>query len=195
MTGKRVGRKRRIEREELMAAIEAVARRAGLGGLSIDAVAREAGISKSSVLYDCGNKSALLADFTEYQLEAHSRKCDEARIRYQGSPNPSLLAMIENFRTAPTDEEMSVAMLICAGVGADANCRDVMRSKIAGDTQRITDEATDKHRILRTFLALHGLAFFEYFGFYQFDENTRSRLLDDLVAIAENDGPDPPAVD
>ncbi|WP_234967759.1 TetR/AcrR family transcriptional regulator [Pontibaca methylaminivorans] len=176
-----------------MAAIERVARRTGMDGLSIDAVAREAGISKSSVLYDCGNKSALLAEFIRYRLETYSRNCDEARTRYQGQSNPSFRAMIENHRTAPTDEEMSVAMLICAGAGKDANCREIMREKITEDTQRVIDESADKNRILQAFLALHGLAFLEYFGFCHFDEGIRNQLLDDLMSIAENDHGDRPA--
>ena len=184
-----MGRKRTIDRGALMGAIEAVARREGLDGLSIDAVAKEAGISKSSVLYDCGSKSALLAEFTRHQLDAHCKGYEAARARYEGQSNGSLRAMIDEFRTAPTDEEMSVAMLICAGVGKDANCREVMRRKIAEDTCRVMDEATDKRVILRTLLSLHGLAFLEYFGFHQFDDSTRNELLDDLLAIAENDRP------
>lgn len=184
-----MGRKRTIDRGALMNAIEAVARREGLDGLSIDAVAKEAGISKSSVLYDCGSKSALLAEFTRHQLEAHGKGCEAARARYAGQPNASFRAMIDEFRTAPTDEEMSVAMLICAGVGKDANCREVMRGKIAEETRRVIDEATDKRAVLRALLSLHGLAFLEYFGFYHFDETVRNELLDDLLAIAEKDRP------
>ena len=55
-----MGRKRSIDRDELMRAVDAVARRAGVSGLSIDAVATEAGVSKSSVVYDCQGKACLL---------------------------------------------------------------------------------------------------------------------------------------
>jgi len=184
-----MGRKRRIDRNALIRAIETVARREGMDGLSIDAVAREAGISKSSVLYDVGSKSALLAEFIRCRLDMQTQGCEAALRRHEGRPNPFLRAMIDNFRSAPTDEEISVAMLVCAGVGEHADCRDIMRAKIAEDTRRIIEEATDKRETLRALLALHGLAFLEYFGFYRFDETTRNQLLDDLMAIAEKGEP------
>lgn len=186
-----MARKRTIDRNELMQAIESVARRTGLEGLTIDAVAREAGISKSSVLYDCGSKSALLAEFTRHQIGLHEAACQAARARHDdGGPNPSFRALIEEFRTAPTDDEMAVALLICAGVSADASCREVMAGKIGSDTARIIAEASDKRRILRALLALHGLAFLEYFGFQQFDRTVRDELLDDLMAIASDPSDD-----
>lgn len=184
-----MGRKRTIGQSELMRAIEAVARREGLEGLSIDAVAKEAGISKSSVLYDCGSKSALLAEFIRHQLEVQAQGHEAALSRHQGSPSPFFRAMIDNFRSAPSDEEISVAMLVCAGVGEHASCREIMRTKIAADTERIIEEAADKRETLRALLALHGLAFLEYFGFCRFDDATRNQLLDDLVAVAEKRGP------
>ena len=56
-----MGRKRTIDRDALMDGVESVARREGVSGLSIDALAKEVGISKSSVVYDCGSKAGLLA--------------------------------------------------------------------------------------------------------------------------------------
>mgnify|MGYP002715770027 CR=1 FL=1 len=58
-----MGRKRTIDRDALMDGVESVARREGVSGLSIDALAKEVGISKSSVVYDCGSKAGLLAAF------------------------------------------------------------------------------------------------------------------------------------
>ena len=52
-----MGRKRTIDRDALMDGVESVARREGVSGLSIDALAKEVGISKSSVVYDCGSKA------------------------------------------------------------------------------------------------------------------------------------------
>ena len=95
-----MGRKRTIGQSELMRAIEAVARREGLEGLSIDAVAKEAGISKSSVLYDCGSKSALLAEFIRNQLEVQAQG-HEAAVGYvpQGRVIVPMLTVRENLET------------------------------------------------------------------------------------------------
>ncbi|WP_100526176.1 TetR/AcrR family transcriptional regulator [Paracoccus aminovorans] len=182
-----LGRKRSIDRDELMQAIERVARRSGVAGLSIDAVAKEAGISKSSVVYDCESKAGLLAAFTRHQMAQHRASFDEVLVRHQGQPNARLRALIETFRTAPTDEEIAMAMLISAGMGENAECREIMREVMAEDADAIAAQAGDKPKMLRALLTLHGMAFLEYFGFHRFDDKTRNEILDELMAVAERD--------
>ncbi|HWL55918.1 MAG TPA: TetR family transcriptional regulator [Paracoccus sp. (in: a-proteobacteria)] len=182
-----MGRKRTIDRDELMQAVEAVARRDGIGGLSIDAVAKEAGVSKSSVVYDCESKAGLLAAFTRHQLCQHRAKFDAAHARQQGKPNAWLRAVIEEFRTAPTDEDIAMALLISVGMGANAECRDIMREQLRRDADNIAAEADEPDRMLRTLLTLHGIAFLEFFDLHRFDDVTRNKILDDLMAIVDTD--------
>lgn len=185
--GKTVGRKRSIDRECLMQAVECVARRHGVSGLSIDAVAKEAGISKSSVVYDCESKAGLLVAFTRYQLDQHRDKFEEAYARHEGKPNACLRAMIDEFRTAPTDEDIAMALLISAGMGESAECHEIMRQELRGDAERVAADAAEPRKMLRALLTLHGMAFMEYFGFHRFDDVTRNEILDDLMAIADSD--------
>ncbi|WP_245155738.1 TetR/AcrR family transcriptional regulator [Paracoccus ravus] len=182
-----MGRKRTIDREELMGAVEAVVRRDGIGGLSIDAVAKEAGVSKSSVVYDCETKAGLLAAFTRHQLAQHRAKFDATALRFAGQPNACLKSLIETFRTAPTDEDVAMALLLSVGMGANSECRDIMRTEMRMDAERIRAEAADPQRMLRTLLTLHGMAFLEFYDLHRFDESSRTTLLDDLMAIAESD--------
>lgn len=182
-----MGRKRSIDRDELMLAIERVARRSGIAGLSIDAVAREAGISKSSVVYDCDSKAGLMAAFTRHQMSKHRADFEQVLDRHQGQPNAWLRASIENFRTAPTEDEVAMAMLIAAGMGENAECREIMRECMAEDADRIALEAGNKAKMLRALLTLHGMAFLEFFGFYRFDDQTRNEILDELMAVAQSD--------
>ena len=182
-----LGRKRSIDRDELMQAIERVARRSGISGLSIDAVAKEAGISKSSVVYDCDSKAGLLAAFTRHQMTLHRAEFDTVLARHLGQPNARLRAMIENFRTAPTDDDIAMAMLISAGMGENAECREIMRDCMSEDADQVRVEAGNKPKMLRALLTLHGMAFLEFFGFHRFDDTIRNEILDELMAVAESD--------
>ena len=56
-----VGRRRTIDRDNVLDAAEAVVAAVGAPGLTIDAVARQAGITKGGVQYCFGSKSDLIA--------------------------------------------------------------------------------------------------------------------------------------
>lgn len=182
-----MGRKRSIDRDELMQAIERVARRSGIAGLSIDAVAKEAGISKSSVVYDCDSKAGLLAAFIRHKMAQHCGRLPDVQARHKGKPNARLREMIDEYRRVPTEEELAMALLISASMGEHAECREIMSEKLAGDAEMVAAQAGNRQRMLMTLLTLHGMAFLEYFGFYRFDQETRNEILDELMAVAESD--------
>jgi AcrR family transcriptional regulator len=182
-----LGRKRSIDREDLMLAVERVARRCGIAGLSIDAVAKEAGISKSSVVYDYESKAGLLAAFTRHSMIKRRADLHEALARQEGKPNARLRAVIEHFRAEPTEDDLLVAMLISAGMGQNDECRDIMRECMAEDADQVAAQAGNKAKMLRALLTLHGMAFLEFFGFYRFDDKARNDILDELMEIAEGD--------
>lgn len=188
-----MGRKRTIDRDALMEAVESVARREGVSGLSIDAVAREVGISKSSVVYDCGSKAGLLTAFTRHQLCQYRDRFDEALQAHAGQPNAWLRAMIDMGREAPSDDDVAMTMLISASMGENAECRELMREALAEDARRVAADAQDRGRMLQLLLAVHGLFFLECFGLHRFDEITRQELLDGLMDALEADAGSSPA--
>jgi AcrR family transcriptional regulator len=170
-----------------MDAVESVARREGVSGLSIDAVAKEAGISKSSVVYDCGSKAALLSDFTRHQLGQYRMRFHEALQAHAGQPNAWLRAMIDMGREAPSDDDVAITMLISASMGENAECRELMRKSLDEDARRVAADAQDCGKMLQLLLAVHGLLFLECFGLQRFDEITRQELLDGLMKTLEAD--------
>lgn len=182
-----MGRKRSIDREELMKAVESVVRRDGIAGLSIDAVAKEAGVSKSSVVYDCETKAGLMAAFTRHQLAQHRAKFDATAAHFEGQPNARLKTLIETFRTVPTDEDIAMALLLSVGLGANSECRAIMRAEMVRDADAIRAEAAEPYLMLRTLLTLHGMAFLEFYDLHRFDESARNMLLDDLMAVVNSD--------
>lgn len=171
----------------LMDGVESVARREGVSGLSIDAVAKEVGISKSSVVYDCGSKAGLLTAFTRHQLCQYRARFDEAMQAHAGQPNAWLRTMIEMGREAPSDDDVAMTMLISASMGENAECRELMRESLAEDARRVVADAQDQRKMLQLLLAAHGLFFLECFGLHRFDEITRQELLDGLMKSLEAD--------
>lgn len=188
-----MGRKRTIDRDALMNGVESVARRDGVSGLSIDALAREVGISKSSVVYDCGSKAGLLAAFTRHKIGQYRQRFDEALQAHAGQPNAWLRTMIEMGREGPSEDDVAMTMLISASMGEHAECRELMRAALAEDARRVLADAEDQGKMLQLLLAVHGLFFLECFGLQRFDEITRQELLDGFMKSLEADKGSSPA--
>lgn len=185
-----MGRKRTIDREATMLAIEQVVRRQGVGGLSIDAVAKEAGISKSSVVYDFRNKAGLLAAFTRNRIAAHRDQLD-GHLPQDEDPNRFLRGMIDATEQSPTEEEVSVAMIISAAMSAEAECHELMSREIDEVQSRVMREADDPRRAKLAYLALHGIKSLEFFGFCRFDPESRHELMEDIRWLLQARPADP----
>ncbi len=177
-----MGRKRTIDREATMAAIEAVVRRHGVSGLSIDAVAKEAGISKSSVVYDFKNKAGLLAAFTRSRLDAHSAHI-EGNLPDDGQPNRWLRSLLSCSEDSPTDEETSIAMIISSAMSSEEECHTLMCREINEVFDRVIAEASNPRASTLAYLALHGIKSLEFFGFRRFDPESRQQLLHDIYEL------------
>ncbi|MEI4486641.1 TetR/AcrR family transcriptional regulator [Frigidibacter sp. MR17.14] len=182
-----MGRRRSIDRETLMTAIEQVVRQHGLSGLSIDAVAREAGISKSSVIYDFENKAALLAEFTRSRIGRHRAAQAEACAAAPEGRDRWLRGLLDCARKPPSDDDVATAMILSAGVAAHDECRAVVRDCVTDDLERITAEAGDKDAALLAYLAFFGLKSLEHFGFREIDPAFRNRCLDLIGAQIQPD--------
>lgn len=179
-----MGRKRTIDRDATMAAIEAVVLRDGAGGLSIDAVAREAGISKSSVVYDFRNKAGLLAAFMFNRMNAHLEQIAATRDGIEG-PDRWLRAMIQSSDTTPSSEEVAVAMMLAAATHTSEECHCVMSGKIGKFLELAEQDAADLRVTRLAFLALHGLKCLEFFSFQEFDLDTRHQMLNDITRLLD----------
>lgn len=176
-----MGRKRTIDRNHTMDAIEAVVKKHGVAGLSIDAVAQEAGISKSSVVYDFQNKGALLAAFVEQKIAQKRQGIDDARQAIpDGHPNPFLHAMIDFCGVARNDEDTACAMAITASLSSNDACRTLMQDHFRNDMDVVIAEAQDPRRARMAWTALHGLMSMEYLDLFRFSPEDRRQILDDI---------------
>lgn len=192
-----MGRKRTIDRDATMAAIQSVVRRDGVGGLSIDAVAKEAGISKSSVVYDFQNKAGLLAAFTRNRMEGHRQQL-EASLPSPDQPNRWLHAIMDCMAESPSDEDIEVAMLIAAATTSQEECHTIMCKEFGTSLCRVLAEAPDPRKARLAFVALHGLKSLEFLRFHHFDAISREEVLSDIAALLDlpsSDDDDPPKPD
>ncbi|QUS36402.1 TetR/AcrR family transcriptional regulator [Falsirhodobacter algicola] len=178
-----MGRKRTIDRNVTMEAIETVVREQGVAGLSIEAVARAAGISKSSVVYDFASKDALLAAFVRQRLERKRAELDDAAKAHAGRPNAYLHGILDRCTQTPSDEDISCAMAITASLSGNSACREMMGERFAEDLGRVLSEADDPGRARLAWVALHGIMSLEYLGFHTFPPDERGQLLADISAF------------
>lgn len=175
-----MGRKKVIDREKTMQAIEAVVRQHGLAGLTIDAVAKEAGISKASVLYDFSNKNAMLAAFIRCRMETKSAAIDEACAAACWAENSWLKGLMANIQTAPSEEDLAIAMIVAAGTGNSDECRTIFCETVARDLARVTGQSDNPRAALLAYLAAYGLMTMEYFRFHSFPPDRRDQILQDI---------------
>lgn len=178
-----LGRKRTIDRNVTMEAIESVVREHGVSGLSIEAVARTAGISKSSVVYDFASKDALLAAFIRQRLEQKKADLEAAASAHEGESDAFLRGMVDHCSKRPSDEDISCAMAITASFSDDNTCRGLMGETFAADLHRIMEETTDPSRARLAWAALHGIMSLEYLGFFSFPPAERQQILADISAM------------
>lgn len=189
-----MGRKRTIDREATMAAIEAVILRDGAGGLSIDAVAREAGISKSSVVYDFRNKAGLLAAFMQSRMDAHREQILALRATLDG-PNAFLRAALQECVGCQSEEEMAVAMMLAAAARSSDECHNVLCREITGFMDMAQQDAADERATRLAFVALHGLQCLEYFSLVRLDPQIRQNIVQDIAGLLQAPTPDTPSPD
>lgn len=180
-----MGRKRTIDRDATMAAIESVVHKHGVGGLSIDAVAKEAGISKSSVVYDFQNKAGLLSAFTRSRMDSHRNAIETLRDELNGKDR-WLRAALKNAVDGPTEEETAAAMMLCAAASDTEDCLSIMQQELNYVLEQVNADAGDGRMARLAFLALHGLKTMEYFNFRRFSIEERRKILDDIASLLDS---------
>ncbi|WP_417679478.1 TetR/AcrR family transcriptional regulator [Pseudodonghicola sp.] len=180
-----MGRRKRIERNDILTAVETVIRDFGPSGLTIEAVAERAGISKASVLYDFKTKKQLLAAYVARQIEMKAAQRCERMAQAEACSNPWLSALIEEAESPPSEEEISGAVQLTASMGADDMSRAQMRAFFDAEIARIQSEAADPRQALLAWLALNGIMSLEYLGFHRFDAPLRAQILDDIRKLIQ----------
>lgn len=187
-----MGRRKTIDREGIMLAIEAVVKKHGAAALTIEAVAREAGISKSSVLYDFSTKTALITAYVEHKLARQLAERQALADQTPERPDVWLHGLLSEIEQPPSQDEMSCAFLITASLETDGPCHGLVRALLDEEAARIRDQAAAPRRATIAWLALQGVRSLEYLGLHHFDPSERQEILNDirdLIPTPETPGP------
>ena len=174
-----MGRKRTIDREAVLDAAERVVIRDGAARLTLDAVAVEAGISKASVLYDCGSKQALIRTVIERCIE-----CKETRVRETASsldgPDAHLRARIALASDPLPDKDRALIFGFLASLAQDEELREPIRKAYGSTLNEVRTTAIEPRGAMLAFLALEGLRSLEWLGLHTWAQEERAALLSDI---------------
>ncbi|MBO1112726.1 TetR/AcrR family transcriptional regulator [Bordetella petrii] len=175
-----MGRRRTVDREQLLDAAETIIEASGAAGLTIDAVARAVGITKGGVQYCFGNKDALIDALFERWGAAYDRIFAEVAA---GSADPLDAVRAHVAATRRTDEVSAKSASLLAALAQTpehlASTRLWYRQRIAG-----LDLSTPAGRRARlAFLATEGAFMLRFFGFMDIDEAEWQAIFDDLQTL------------
>lgn len=180
-----MARPRTIDRDAVLDAAQRVVARDGAAGLTLEAVAAEAGISKASVLYDCGTKQALMKALIERRIAAEDGRIGEIEARLGPVPDAAIRARLGSELRDLTDEDRSVALSLCALVAQDADLRapiqEMMRRRIA----KVLETSTQPRGALLAFLAIEGLMALEWLGLHHWQTEERGKLIAEIGWLAD----------
>lgn len=148
-----MGRRRTIDRDQLLDAAEAVIAREGAAGLTIDAVAKEMGITKGGVQYCFGTKDALI----------------DAIFERWGKAYDSLFEAVAGKQPTPliqTPEHLE-------------GSNQWYRSRLEG----LDLSAPEGRRARLAFLAVEGAFMLRYFRLMDIGQDEWDSMLDDVRAL------------
>lgn len=177
-----MSRTRKITADEILDAAERVVVREGAAGLSIDAVAREAGVSKSRVVYDHKTKSGLLEALIDRRIQAEMERVRKSVEDSADTLYPELFGRIATAEREFDETERAVAMAVTASMSNEAKIQQQMREWTDVELKAM-ESAPRPKAALMAYLALTGLCLTELFGFHQWEEAERRKILDGVRAI------------
>lgn len=180
-----MGRRKTIDRDEVLRVAEALVAEQGVGGLTIDAVANAAGITKGGVQSCFKNKESLI----DAMLRRWGKTYDESVEKIVGEDTSSralIKAHIESTRMADSASQGKAASLLASIVDSPDHLtwvRSWYKDRVAA-----IDASTDQGRRDRiAFLATEGAFFLRFFGFMDIDDESWQELFTDIKRSSGED--------
>lgn len=177
-----MSRTRKITADEILDAAERVVVREGAAGLSIDAVAREADVSKSRVVYDHKTKSALLEALIDRRVQAELERTRKSVEDSADTPHPELFGRIATSERVMDETERAVAMAVTASMSKEVKIQQQIRDWVLTDLKAMERGPRPKAAFM-AYLALSGFCCMELFGFHEWEEAERHKILDGVRAV------------
>lgn len=177
--------RRNNARAEVLAAAERVAAKLGPGRLTIDAVVAESGMSKGGVLYHFPSKSALVEGMINHMVDGSNLRVEAMVNRLQGSPNPTLQALIEVQNDNWLEEE-GLSRALMAAVAQDPEHVGMVRDNKREIFERIKVETGDSIGALVLWLAADALSIYKVLNISCFTPEEDRKFHQRLVELSEH---------
>ena len=171
-----MGRRRTIDRDQLLDAAEAVIGREGAAGLTIDAVAKEMGITKGGVQYCFGTKDALIDAIFERWGKAYDSLFEAVAWKQR------VRAHAEATQRSDELSSSKAAALMAALIQTPEHLEGSnqwYRSRLEG----LDLSAPEGRRARLAFLAVEGAFMLRYFRLMDIDQEEWDSMLDDVRAL------------
>lgn len=159
-------------------------RRDGAARVTLNAVAAEAGVSKSTVLYNCKNKEALLLALIERRIAAEENTANEIRAALDAAPDSGIRTRIALARREMSEDDRAVILSLSATIAQNNELAAPIRAHYARVLDEILQTSTTSDDAFIAFLAIEGLHCLERFEILQLDPDRRRRTLDDITRLA-----------
>lgn len=158
-----MGRKKTLDRDNLLGVVATIVANGGVGALTIDGVAKAAGISKGGVQSTFGTKDDMIkALFDRCQQEVDARLAPVAERADTGEN--WVLAYLELL--SQVDGATGVIMAgVFAAMAKTPAYREDLHRRYAGRLREMEATGGNDRNMRLVFLAAHGAFFLRYFGF------------------------------
>ncbi|TPW30402.1 TetR/AcrR family transcriptional regulator [Pararhizobium mangrovi] len=182
-----MGRKKTIDRDQIIAAALDVIRRDGTDSMSIDAVASAAGISKASVLYEFKTKQALIHAVVENEVARHESRLGELRQRMGCAGSTEMRAMLAAADEMPSREDRAVMLGLCSAMVKDETLRGMIREHYRKRLDEVNETAHHARGARLAFLALEGLMSMERLELSVLGEDCRAEVMKDIAWLVDQE--------
>jgi AcrR family transcriptional regulator len=176
-------------RERILFGAEEVVLRDGVAHLTLGAAASEASISKGGVLYHFPSRDALVAAMVQ-RLSSSFDTDLERQGGSSGSPGAFTRAYVEATLGPPSDaaasRERRLGAAVIAGIAADTKLLEPLRERFAEWQDALVTDGLPPACASLVRLAADGLWFTELLGLAPLDENLRSSVRDELLALVNS---------
>lgn len=170
-------RRKEIDCNSILDAVEAVISDLGIHRLTLDAVAAKAGVSKGGLTYHFKSKDDLISAMVERELQRFRTEVDLHRAQFSTAANPGLSARIAVTRNENDVMISKAASSIAALLLSDAR-REFAQRQYREDIDLFDQSTAQGQREMVAYLAVEGLFFIRGLRLLNFSEQEWHGYLD-----------------
>ncbi|MFK8399895.1 TetR/AcrR family transcriptional regulator [Pseudomonas sp. BGr12] len=179
-----MGRRKTIDRDEILRVAEEIVSSSGVNKLTIDAVARAAGVSVGGVQYTFRSKESLIEAMLQRWTESYARVMEEV-VGPTPTPIDAIKAHIEVTASSDPGLQTRAASMLASLLNSPDHLgatRGWYRERLLG----LDVDSARGRRARVAFMAAEGAFFLRYFGFLAISESEWADLFEDCISMMDD---------